>query len=86
MASEQNISHISKAQSSKTTKGKGKAIDDSNEQGIKKKAVWDSKSHAIFVKHCKELVRAGYRPSTHFTKDGWNLLVKRFNEVAKKKL
>ena len=46
-------------------------MDDSNEQGIKDKAVWDSKSHAIFVKHCKELVRAGHRPNTYSFHERW---------------
>lgn len=38
------VDHLQPIKSYKTTKGKGKDTDDSYEQGIEMKAIWDSKS------------------------------------------
>ncbi|CAL5404608.1 unnamed protein product [Camellia sinensis] len=38
----------------------------------KPKATWTAAFHKIFVELCLEQTLKGYKPGTHFTKDGWN--------------
>lgn len=79
MASEQIYPKFWRDKVPRKVKDESKA-DGSKEQRAMDKAVWESKSHAIFIKHCKEFIRVGDRSVTHFTTDGWNLLVERFTK------
>lgn len=46
----------------------------------KDKAKWDDKKTEIFLKVCVEEILAGNRPSTHFSKEGWKNLEKKFHD------
>ncbi|TXG69481.1 hypothetical protein EZV62_004416 [Acer yangbiense] len=48
------------------------------------KAIWDSQSVEIFCDLCIKEVEQGHRPGTHFTKVGWDNLVKNFNKTTGK--
>ncbi|KAK2661978.1 hypothetical protein Ddye_000552 [Dipteronia dyeriana] len=48
------------------------------------KAIWDSQSVEIFCDLCIKEVEQGHRPGTHFTKMGWDNLVKNFNKTTGK--
>ncbi|KAK0570552.1 hypothetical protein LWI29_003077 [Acer saccharum] len=48
------------------------------------KAIWDSQSVEIFCDLCIKEVEQGHRPRTHFTKVGWDNLVKNFNKTTGK--
>ncbi|XP_038694796.1 L10-interacting MYB domain-containing protein-like [Tripterygium wilfordii] len=44
----------------------------------KEKANWDQALTAIFLEICVERVKAGDRPNTHFTRDGWKKIISSF--------
>ncbi|TXG62490.1 hypothetical protein EZV62_009484 [Acer yangbiense] len=48
------------------------------------KALWDSQSVEIFCDLCIKEVEQGHRPGTHFSKVGWDNLVKNFNKTTGK--
>ncbi|TXG46934.1 hypothetical protein EZV62_026228 [Acer yangbiense] len=48
------------------------------------KAIWDSQSVEIFCDLCIKEVEQGHRPWTHFSKVGWDNLVKNFNKTTGK--
>ncbi|TXG73136.1 hypothetical protein EZV62_001715 [Acer yangbiense] len=48
------------------------------------KAIWDSQSVEIFCDLCIKEVEQGHRPGTHFSKVGWDNLVKNFNKTTGK--
>ncbi|XP_077211436.1 uncharacterized protein LOC143846764 [Tasmannia lanceolata] len=64
--------------SSQTTKGKA------NGKEIIKKAQWDTDSHYAWIDICKDLVRRGFRPGSHLSKEGWALATDGFNEKTGK--
>ncbi|KAK2638889.1 hypothetical protein Ddye_026684 [Dipteronia dyeriana] len=48
------------------------------------KAIWDSQSVDFFCDLCIKEVEQGHRPVTHFTKVGWDNLVKNFYKTTRK--
>ncbi|XP_022868405.1 L10-interacting MYB domain-containing protein-like [Olea europaea var. sylvestris] len=53
-------------------------------EGIKgkSKAIWDARTHEIWVDVAVEQVRAGNRNGTHLSKEGWKLFTENFNKAT----
>ena len=43
-------------------------------------AKWSDPDTEVFLKVCVEEINAGNRPHSHFTREGWKNLIKKFNE------
>ncbi|XP_077211472.1 uncharacterized protein LOC143846794 [Tasmannia lanceolata] len=56
-----------------------------NGKEIIKKAQWDTDRHYAWIDICKDLVRRGFRPSSHLSKEGWALATDGFNEKTSKR-
>ncbi|TXG51069.1 hypothetical protein EZV62_023593 [Acer yangbiense] len=48
----------------------------------KEKAVWDPRTHEIWVDLAIEQVRAGNRNGTHLSKQGWKNFIENFNKIT----
>lgn len=49
-------------------------------------AKWNDYSNRVFIQLCVDEIGKGNRPNSHFNSNGWNNLVRRFNEMTGRSL
>ncbi|KAG8376111.1 hypothetical protein BUALT_Bualt09G0029400 [Buddleja alternifolia] len=66
-----------------TSKGSSKGAGKTSQvtQG-RSSAKWDSFANIKFIELCEEEIGKGNRPNSHFNRNGWNNLLKKFNEMT----